>query len=82
MSFESKNLSVLAYSNGFTLWHYGSEDTLEEITQSGYFNEASDMLRKGDMLTIIADTASEAITATQMLVTKDHPEETTLVKLT
>ena len=26
MSMNSKNLSVLAYSNGFTLWHYKTED--------------------------------------------------------
>ena len=26
MSMNSKNLSVLAYANGFTLWHYKTED--------------------------------------------------------
>ena len=27
MAYLSKNLSVLAYANGFTLWHYTTADT-------------------------------------------------------
>ena len=27
MAYDSKSLSVLAYANGFTLWHYGTDDT-------------------------------------------------------
>ena len=53
MAFDSQNLSVLAYANGFTLWHYKSTaDTLATLTGSGYFNNASDMLRLGDTLTL------------------------------
>ena len=56
MAFESKNLSVLAYSNGFTLWHYTTVDTAADVDTSGYFNDAADMLRTGDMVMANVDT--------------------------
>lgn len=31
MSFDSKNFSVMAYANGFTLWNYTTADTLEAL---------------------------------------------------
>ena len=38
--FLNKNLSVLAYANGFTLWHYMSkEDDLETIRPTGILTE-------------------------------------------
>ena len=56
MAFESKNLSVLAYSNGFTLWHYATADIAGDVDTSGYFNDAADMLRTGDMVMANVDT--------------------------
>jgi hypothetical protein len=56
MAYDSKNLSVLAYANGFTLWHYGTVDTAADVDTVGYFNDASDMLRIGDMIVANADT--------------------------
>lgn len=56
MSYESKNLSVLAYANGFTLWHYNTADTGTTVDTSGYFNNAADMLRVGDMMMANVDT--------------------------
>ncbi len=50
MAFQSKDLSVLAYANGFTLWHYTTTDTAAIVDTAGYFNDASDMLRVGDMV--------------------------------
>ena len=41
---------MLAYANGFTLWHYTSPDLNTDIDTTGYFNLASDMLRVGDMM--------------------------------
>lgn len=51
MAFSVRNLSVLAYANGFTLWHYRSAaDGLERITGPDYFEAAADMLTGGDIM--------------------------------
>ncbi len=50
MAFELKNLSVLAYANGFTLWHYATPDAAATVDDAGYFDAAADMLRAGDMI--------------------------------
>lgn len=56
MSFNPSNLSVLAYANGFTLWHYRTIDTASSVDNQGYFDEASDVFRSGDM--ILANTGT------------------------
>ena len=56
MAFASKDLSVIAYANGFTLWHYTTPDAATDIDTSGYFNTAADMLRIGDMILANTDT--------------------------
>ncbi len=48
MSYNTTNLSVLAYANNFTLWHYTTTDAA--VTGAGYFNAASDMLRINDLI--------------------------------
>ncbi len=58
MAYDSKNLSVLAYANGFTLWHYTTTDVATVVDTAGYFDSASDMLRVGDM--IMANVGSNA----------------------
>ncbi len=51
MAFTVRNLSVLAYAQGFTLWHYtAKEDGIADVAAPGFFEEASDMLASGDML--------------------------------
>lgn len=50
MAYDPKNLSAISYANGFTLWHYRSEDLASEIDDQGYFNPASRMLRAGDFI--------------------------------
>jgi len=53
MAFKSRELSVLAYANGFTLWHYRTEDALEAVAgAAGYFDSACDMLRGGDQIIV------------------------------
>lgn len=52
MAFVRKNLSVLNYSNGFTLWHYRTEDDAAVVDGVGYFNDASSMFRIGDFLLV------------------------------
>lgn len=56
MAYASKELSVLAYANGFTLWHYITPDNAADVGTEGYFNSASDMLRVADMIMLNADT--------------------------
>ena len=51
MSFAVRNLSVLAYANGFTLWHYKSgTDPLARASAKGYFADAADLMAPGDMV--------------------------------
>lgn len=57
MAYQSKDLSVLAYANGFTLWHYTTADAASTVDTSGYFNAASTMLRVGDIVVANVDTA-------------------------
>lgn len=56
MAFVSKDLSVLSYANGFTLWHYTTVDTAAAVDSAGYFNDAAHMLRTGDILVANVDT--------------------------
>jgi hypothetical protein len=57
MAYQSKDLSVLAYANGFTLWHFTTADAAATVDASGYFNGASTMLRVGDIIIANVDTA-------------------------
>ncbi len=50
MGFIAGNLSVLAYAQGFTLWHYKGSGSIDDIARPDYFEEAGDMLAAGDML--------------------------------
>lgn len=58
MAFAARNLSVLSYANGFTLWHYTTVDSLNDVLAANYFNDASDMLRKGDMIVTNANNSA------------------------
>lgn len=51
MSFTLRNLSVLNYANGFTLWHQ-KVNTFSEALEKDYFNPAHDLLAAGDMVFI------------------------------
>ena len=54
MAFDSAELSVLAYANGFTLWHYRTADIGADLlgagTGKGYFAAADELLRPGDQI--------------------------------
>lgn len=60
MPFNSTSLSVMAYANGFTLWHYRSADTLEEVKKKGYFNNTAAFMRAGDRIMITLSKDDEA----------------------
>ena len=65
MAFAIRNLSVLAYANGFTLWHYKScKDRLDVMTSSNYLADASDMLTAGDLIMITAADGARIVCVT------------------
>lgn len=52
-TFAVRDLSVLAYAHGFTLWHYKlGLKTVSNATAPGFFNESSDMMAVGDMILV------------------------------
>ena len=56
MAFSIRSLSVLAYANGFTLWHYKTgADPLDAVRRSGFFADAADMLASGDIMMVSAN---------------------------
>jgi len=55
MAFAIRNLSVLAYANGFTLWHYKADpDTLATVKAPDFFGDGADMLKVGGMILVSA----------------------------
>ena len=55
MSFAIRNLSVLSYAQGFTLWHYkAGAARLADVATDGFFDHAADMIAAGDMMMVSA----------------------------
>ena len=53
MGFGIQNLSVLAYANGFTLWHYkAAAGGLAAAAAPAFFHAASDLLAGGDLVMV------------------------------
>ncbi len=52
MALQTKDLSVLAYANVFTLWHYTTTNSAVALTKEGpgYFDPAHAMLRADDII--------------------------------
>lgn len=64
MAFIPSDLSVLAYANNFTLWHYTTQDA--SVSTSGYFSSAAGMLNVNDL--IIANIDTDATPGTTFYV--------------
>jgi hypothetical protein len=60
MAYNAKDLSAIAYANGFTLWHYRTGDSAADVDNVGYFNEAARMLRIGDFILLNAGQGTAA----------------------
>ena len=54
MPFSAQALMPVFQSQVFSLWHYRSADTRDEITTDGYFNAARNSLRAGDVMIVEA----------------------------
>lgn len=64
MAYKPTELSVLAYANNFTLWHYTTEDA--SVTTAGYYDKAVDLLRTNDL--IIANVDTDGSPATNFFI--------------
>lgn len=54
MAFRMRDLAVIGYANGWTLWHYATVDAARAVTEAGYFAAASGLLRVGDRIQLVA----------------------------
>lgn len=54
MSFNPTDLTVLAYADGHTYWHYITDDKKEDVLKTGYFEDARDLFRNNDMIELFA----------------------------
>ncbi len=83
MSFQIRNLSHLAYAQGFTPWHYRTADPLPEVLAPGYFRDAADFFCRGDTITVsagrtgallyVTEAFGPTITAAVMARTQEEP---------
>jgi hypothetical protein len=58
MPFIATNLTVLSAANGFTLWHYRTTDSKDQVQASDYFAPASAQMRAGDIAMVQAADAT------------------------
>lgn len=57
--FKIRELGVVGYANGFTLWCYNArEDDMAAVDGVDYFNVAADMLAVGDVIIVRVDVGS------------------------
>ncbi len=67
MSLKLSDLSVLAYANNFTLWHFKTEDA--SVEGLGYFDNASDMMNVNDL--IISNIDTDGVPVTKFYIVTD-----------
>lgn len=77
MAFSASDLSVLAYANNFTLWHYTTADDL--VTGAGHFNNAAHMLRVNDLMIVNYDTDGTPATKFYIVTANDGSTVTVTV---
>ena len=69
MSLQLSDLSVLAYANNFTLWHFKTTDDALTVAGANYFNNAADMMNVNDL--IITNVDIDGTPATQFYIVTD-----------
>lgn len=69
-AFAIRNLSVLNYAQGFTMWHYRHAGTLKEVVARGFFNPAAGMIEPGDMIAISAADGGAMVFAGRVVMDK------------
>ncbi|GJL84239.1 MAG: hypothetical protein DHS20C02_00140 [Micavibrio sp.] len=79
MAYKASDLSVLAYANNFTLWHYTTTDDTTAIETAGYFDSAVDMLRLNDLFIVNIDTDGTPATKFYIVTGNDGSSVTVAV---
>lgn len=69
--FRNKDLSVIAYAQGWTLWQYYTEDSLEKVEIDGYFDKVKDLCATGDIIIIVAKGQVGKETAIRSILLED-----------
>lgn len=54
MAYDSDSLTRLAGASGVNLWHYTTTDTAATVNTSGYFNDATAMMRVNDVIICVS----------------------------
>jgi len=53
MAFSPCNLSILAYANVFTLWHYDADaENWTFVSDDEFFDKARDLISSGDIIMV------------------------------
>lgn len=55
MAYNPKKLGLLAFSGGFKLYRYETDDTAATVDTVGYFNAAASQLSVGDILIVMVE---------------------------
>lgn len=52
---QNKNLNVIAYANGWTLWEYMDRTIgIDQMEEPGFFDRVKDLMAVGDVFYLIA----------------------------
>jgi hypothetical protein len=78
MAFKPQSLHVLAYARGFTLWHTATDDPADAVIGDGYFDDASELFRRGDV--ILANMGGGETPAFAMLHVTDNSRRRVTVR--
>ena len=55
MAFQNKNLSVIAYTNGWTFWQYNANEPMDNIDGKNFFGSIWTLCAVGDCIYILDD---------------------------
>ncbi|MDJ0950629.1 MAG: hypothetical protein QNJ94_17080 [Alphaproteobacteria bacterium] len=82
MAFDPRDLSILAYANGFTLWHYRTQDAAAQISGKGYFDAASELVEAGDIILAHLGAGGQRAKAAMLLVERNGDGRVALADIT
>jgi hypothetical protein len=57
-AFRLRDLAVLAYAQGFTLWHYRAPPKIDDIMTKNYFADAAGLFAAGDRVMVTGPSGS------------------------